>query len=133
MCSPCKWIKIVILEIQSNLVRQNVYAREILKLPTERTLCRQFLEHILISGNPQCSTLLICSTCLKRQRSPGPSHLKLVRISGDPQWSPLFSLSSHHYMKVQGIILGVDPLRLELPHLSFTEAPSALKDKALGT
>ena len=36
-----------------------------------RTVCRHHLDYILISGYPQCSTLLIFSTCPKRQRVPG--------------------------------------------------------------
>ena len=37
----------------------------------KRTLSIRHLEHILILGNPRCSTLLIHSTCPKRQRAPG--------------------------------------------------------------
>ena len=67
-------------------------------LSAQRTLCRRHLEHILISGVPQNSTLLIHSTCLTRQSAQHCSHFHL--------W--------------------MDPLRLELPHLSFLEGPSKI-------
>ena len=47
-------------------------------LRDERTLCRRHLEHILTSGNPQCSTLHIHSSRLQRQRELGGCLLEWI-------------------------------------------------------
>ena len=54
------------------------------------------------------------------KKSPWIQGLPSREPEGDSQRSTLFSLSSDRYMKAQ---VGVDPLRLELPHLSSAECP----------
>ena len=67
----------------------------------ERTLCRCHSEHILNSGDPQGSTLLICSTHLKRQRAPVSQAWLSEEPVWDPQCSILLSLSVDFYMNVK--------------------------------
>ena len=89
-----------------------------LLLTGEGNLCSRPLEHFLISGNPQYSTLLICSTRLTGQRDPGSQAAHPEEPARDPQSFTLFSLSFYHYMKVQVILLCVDPRGIKFPHLS---------------
>ena len=89
-------------------------------LRAERTLRRHHFDHILISGDPQFSNLLMCSTRLKRQRAPISQAWHSEEPARDPQCSTLFSLSSDLYIKVQ---VGGSPEIGAPPSVFWRESP----------